>query len=155
MLKLSVFELFARLIPEVLVFIFAAYVFTKTKIEGKQFIISSVLLGICVFTIRMLPINYGVHTILNIIMLTIIACTVIKADIIEGIKSSLLTAIILFALEGINIMILRMLVGENLENIISNPVTKTLCTLPSLIGLLVVVWIYYKQLKRRKKLKDD
>lgn len=154
MLKLTAFEFFVRLIPEVLILIFASYTFSKTKIDGKKYIISVVLLGICVFTIRMLPINYGVHTILNIIALTIIVSNINRIDTIESIKSSIVTTILLFICEGINVIGLNMTVADKLDNIVTNPILKTIYTLPSLIGLLIIVTVYYNNLKEAKKLKN-
>lgn len=153
MLKLSAIELFTRLIPEVLILIFASYAFSKTKIDGKKYVISVIILGMCVFTIRMLPINYGVHTILNIIALTVIVSCINKIDIIAAIKSSLVTAVLLFVSEGINVVLLKLTIGTNkLNEIIENPITKTIYFLPSLFGLAIIVTIYYYYLKKREKL---
>lgn len=154
MLKLSAFEFFARLVPEVLILIFAAYAFSRTKIDWKKYGISAILLGICVFTIRMLPINYGVHTLLNIIALTIIVSNINKIDTIEAIKSSILTTIFLFVCEGLNVLILNIVVGEKLDAIIVDPMLKTVYTMPSLIGLVIIIEVYYNNLKKRRKLKN-
>ena len=124
MLKLTMFEFVIRSIPEVFVFMFAAYAFSKTKIDKKIYILSSLLLAVAVFVIRALPINYGVHTILNISFMTIISNSINKIEIISSVKAAIIMAIILFASEGINVFILKFLLGDRLTMILSNPVLK-------------------------------
>ena len=154
MLKLSVVELFIRLIPEVLVLIFAAYAFSKVKIEREKYIISSILLGICVFSIRMLPINYGVHTILNIIALIIISTSINKIDTIISVRSSIMISILLFICEGINVMVLKAIVGDKLDSIVANSISKAIYFFPSLVLLALIVFSYYNYLRKRNKLKN-
>nr|WP_312292105.1 hypothetical protein [Clostridium chromiireducens] len=72
MLQLTVLEFTIRTIPEALVYIFAAYVFSNKKLDVNKYLISSFLLAIGTFLVRMLPINYGVHTILAIIIQMVI-----------------------------------------------------------------------------------
>lgn len=152
MLKLSVFEFLVRSIPEVLIFMFAIYSFSKTRLNRKRYLLSSLLLGICVFLIRMLPINYGVHTILNIIMITVIACSINKIDKLKAIRSSIIMTIALFVCEGVNVAILSLVYGPELEMLFENSAIKTIYGLPSLVAFGAIVMIYYLYLKKKDKL---
>lgn len=154
MLKLTMFEFVIRSIPEVFVFMFAAYAFSKTKIDKKIYILSSLLLAVAVFVIRALPINYGVHTILNISFMTIISNSINKIEIISSVKAAIIMAIILFASEGINVFILKLLLGDRLTIILSNPILKTIYGLPSLVILASIVIGYYIFLGKRNKLRN-
>ena len=69
MLKLSVVEFVARAVPEAFLFIFAIYTFSHTRINKKRYLLSSLLMTIMIFIIRSLPISYGIHTILSIMVL--------------------------------------------------------------------------------------
>ena len=133
---------------------FAAYAFSKTKIDKKIYILSSLLLAVAVFVIRALPINYGVHTILNISFMTIISNSINKIEIISSVKAAIIMAIILFASEGINVFILKFLLGDRLTMILSNPVLKTIYGLPSLLILASIVIGYYIFLGKRNKLRN-
>lgn len=154
MLKLTAIEIVARLIPEVLLFIFATYAFSSTKINIKRYILSSTALGICVFLIRMLPINYGVHTILNLMVLTIITISINKIDVIRGIRSSIVTSIILFICEGLNMAILHVRFGDSVEQVISNPTFKIIYGIPSLACFAIIVIVYYWYLNKKGRIKD-
>ena len=152
MLKLSMFEFIFRSIPEAFVFMFAIYSFSKTIVDKKKYLLSVILLGMSVFVIRMLPINYGVHTILNIIMTIIITCAISKIDILKSIKASIAMIIILFICEGLNVAILSIIFGSKLEQVLSNTVMKTIYGLPSLALFGIIISVYYMTLKKRDKL---
>lgn len=154
MLGITIAEFFGRLIPEVLILIFASYAFSKTRINQQKYIVSACILGVCVFIIRFLPISYGVHTILNIIALGIITTNINKIDIIGAIKACIITPILLFILEGINVILLRITVADKLDLIVADATLKTIYTIPSLLGFILIVWIYYMKMKKENKLKD-
>lgn len=155
MLKLTAIEIVARLIPEALIFIFATYALSKTKIDIKRYIIASCLLTACIFIIRMLPISYGVHTILNIMVQAIIIIYINKIEIIDAIKCTITTAISLFILEGLNMLLLTFIFDDQVENIMGDPFLKTLSGLPSLVAFAIIIVTYYFYLKKKDRLKND
>lgn len=155
MLSVTVFEFLVRLIPEAFVFIFASYVFSNTKLNVKRYISSSLLLGTCVYTVRMLPINYGVHTILNVIIQTVILISISKIDTILAIKSSIVTTICLFIFEVLNILILSLIFKEQLDTIMLNVELKTLYGLPSLGCFAISALCYYYHVKKKDSIQYD
>lgn len=151
MLRLTLFEFIVRVAPESFIFIFATYAFSNTKLNLKRYIISSLVLSICIYTIRMLPINYGVHTILNIITQTMIVISISKIDIIQAIKSALITTICLLVSESINILVLNLIFKDKLEIIILNLRLKTIYGSPSLVIFAAIVICSYFWKKDRIK----
>lgn len=149
-LHLSFLEFVVRGIPEGILFIFSVYVFSNTKIETKNFIIASLSLSIATFLVRMLPISYGIHTILNIIVLVIIATIIIKVSIIDAIRSGILTAILMFVCEGINMGLIQITHGSDMERIFTDPVLKTVYGIPSLM-IFTIILLVYKFIKFNRK----
>ncbi|MCB2300106.1 hypothetical protein [Clostridium tagluense] len=154
MLKLSLLEVYLRALPESFLVIFAVYAFSKTVINVKRYIISSILYGISVYLIRSLPIQYGVHTILNIIMIIVLTAFLNKIVIIKSIQASIMALILLFICEGINMIIIKYIFKVNVINILSNTSEKILYGIPSLVIFAVTVFTYYFYLDRRKKLNE-
>lgn len=154
MLALTSFELIGRTIPEAFIFIFATYVFSNTKLDAKRYIISSVLLGICIYFVRKLPINYGVHTILNIIIQSSIITAISKIAIVKVIRSAIISALSLFILEAFNILILSLIFKEQLQELMLNPTSKIIYGSPSLICFVVIIVSYY-HVNKRGKIKND
>lgn len=148
MLKLTAFEFILRAIPEGFIFILASYALANRKINMNRYIISSLLASICVYLIRVFPINYGVHTILNFIVQTVILVNINKIDIIPAIKSAIITFIFLFISELLNMLALSYIFKDDLETMLSDEILKTLCGLPSLILFGIFAVCYYKLSKK-------
>ncbi|AVK47994.1 hypothetical protein AXY43_08125 [Clostridium sp. MF28] len=143
MLRLTVFEFIFRLVPEAFVLILAMIALSNVKLNSKRYIISSLLLAVCEYGIRLLPINYGVPTILDIFVMIIIMWSINKADVVLSIKSSLITTIVLFMCEGLNMLLLNIAFRNSLDVIMLNPVLKEIYGLPSLVCFAIITLIYY------------
>ncbi len=150
MLRLTLFEFLVRIIPEAFMLIFALFALCHVKINIKRYVISSIIFGIFEYGVRMLPINYGVNTILGIFVMIIIMDRINKADIILSIKSSLIITIGLFICEWFNVFILNIVFKDKLEAIMMDVVLKTVSGLPSLICFAIVTEIYYFKKGRHK-----
>jgi hypothetical protein len=151
MLTLKAFEFVIRTIPESFLVILGCYVFSNAKFDIKKYIISSILFSIGVYFIRMLPINYGVHTILGIIFINVLLWGINKIEIILAIKSSIIITICLFIIEALNILVLNLIFKENLEYVMSNSMLKTLYGLPTL-GILAGIVLFYRKFSSKDNL---
>lgn len=151
MLKLLPIEFFLRLIPESFILILAAYAFSCKKPEKKLFCISSILLSVATYLIRLLPIHFGVHTIILIVIYVLISVNINKIDIIKSISAGLISSIILFLCEWINVLILTKILKLDIDFIFKPPVSKILYSLPSLVLFsAVVMLVFYINVLRRK-----
>lgn len=154
MLRITLLEFFLRGLPEGFLIIFAVYVFSRTVINIKRYIVSSIILIISIYLIRLLPIQYGVHIILNIIVVIILSVNVSKIGIIKSIQTSLMTVLLEFICEGINVLFIKSIFKVNISYILSVPSLKILYGIPSLFIFASLVAIYYFYVERRKKLEE-
>jgi hypothetical protein len=153
MLSLPIIELFLRLIPEGFLFIFAAYVFSKTTINRNKYILSSILLGTIGYFIRFFPIDYGVHSVLTLILYIVLVTNINKINIVKSIQTGIINMIFLFICEGINVFIIQFIFKRDLNIIFKDPILKTIYGVPSLIIFTLIVGIYYFILHRRTEMK--
>ena len=154
MLKLTLLEVFLRVLPEEFLIIFAVYAFSKTVINVKKYIITSILFVIAVYIIRLLPIQYGVHTILNIIVIIVLTININKISIIKSIQASIMAMILEFICEGINMFIIQHIFKRDIVYVLGIPLLKILYGIPSLLIFAATVFTYYFYLGRRKKLSE-
>lgn len=152
MLKLQPIEFILRAIPESFLVIFAIYIFSKTEINKKKYLVTSIAFSIIIYITRMLPINYGVHMILSVLFLLFIIVSYNKIEVINGIKSIIFTYLVQLVSEAINVFILN-LMNLDLETLFINPIYKTIFGLPSLVITAVIISIFYIINKKRKKFK--
>jgi len=147
MLKLQWIQIFLRLIPEMLLILWGIHVIAGKRINVKVYIFLSIIMGLVVFFVRMLPIYYGVHTFI-IAILTICAMAIIDIPIIKAIYGTILMTLILFLSESINFEILNVL-NINIK-LITNPIRKSVLTCPSLIIMLLsIMAIRYFLIKKK------
>lgn len=154
MLRITLIEFFFRGLPEGFLFMFAVYAFSKTPINIKRYIISSVFFVPTVYLIRLLPIQYGVHTILSIMVINVLAVNTNKISIIKSIQTSLMAVILQYICEGINVFIIQYIFKADIMYLLSDPSLKILYGIPSLLIFAVIVFTYYFYSTRRKKLKE-
>ena len=154
MLRITLLEFLLRGLPEAFLMVFAVYSFSKITVMIKKYIITSMLFVIAVCLIRLLPIQYGVHTILNIIVLIVLTVNINKINIIKSIQASIMVAILEFICEGINMFIIQYIFRLNVKYVLSKPLVKTLYGLPSLLIFAAIVSIYYFRLAKRNKLTE-
>lgn len=154
MLQVSWFEFIVRGFPEALLFVFAVYTFTKTKVNLKKYSFSVILFWIIVYLIRFLPIQYGIHTLLSLIVLIIITNSINKIDVIKSIQAGIITFILGFVSEGLNAFFIQSVLEKDLSIISKDPILKTLYGLPSLVLFGIFTILYFINLKKRKELKN-
>jgi hypothetical protein len=151
LLKATFLEFLIRGIPEGLLFVLAAYTFSKTHIDKKRYLLSSMLLAIIVYLVRLLPIQLGAVTILNIIVLICLSVFINRLEVLKAIRSGIIIMILGFICEGINLFIIQFILKENMEEIFNNPTLKVLYGMPSvLIFGCIVIFFYLKLIKKKR-----
>jgi hypothetical protein len=133
MLKISLLNFFLGGLPETFLSVLGIYSLSKNEIPKKIYFYSSLLQAILIYLARMLPINFGVHTILNIIFLILLSTFIIKIPIIKAIAYALIVFVLLSLSEAINLLILINLFNIDIVSVFSNPVSKSLYGVPYLI----------------------
>nr|WP_205606294.1 hypothetical protein [Clostridium tepidum] len=148
-MKIGVIELLIRLTPESFLLIFIIQAFSDSKINKNKYILSSLLLTLTIYSVRLLPIHYGVHTVLNIIAIVLICTFINKVTPIKAISCSLILSIFLALSEALNLFFIYKIFGENVVEIFENPLKKSITGMPSMIILTITVLFIFKIKNRR------
>ncbi len=150
MLQLSLFELLFRLMPEGFLMCSFMYSFSDKQIlDKKKFIITGLIFGITPYLVRLMPINFGIHTIISIIVYMVVAVNINDIYIIKAISSALIGTLILFVCDFINLLVVVHVFKISVENLLENIFIKTLLGLPSLLLFLIfVVWFHRRSFKK-------
>ncbi|EOR27632.1 hypothetical protein A500_03506 [Clostridium sartagoforme AAU1] len=150
MLKLQPIEFILRTLPEGFLVIFAIYIFSRTNMNKIKYLITSTAFSLIVYFTRMLPINYGVHMILSVLILLFIIIYYNKIEVVAGIKSIILIYLIQLISELLNVLILNIF-KFNLDVLLIDPVYKTILGIPSLIITGIIVLMFYMLSKKKKR----
>ncbi len=153
MLRVTLFEVFIRGLPEGFLSILAAYAFSKRYIDIKRYIVSSIIYVIMIYAIRFLPINFGVHTILNFFVFITLIVNINKINLIDSIRAVITTLIIQFMCEAINMLMIQYIFKADVDYILSKPVLKVIYGIPGILLFAGILISYYVKLLKRKELK--
>lgn len=143
MLESSIVYILIRTFPESLVLVLSGMILLGIGIDIKQLFKKGILLGVTIAIIRILPINFGVHTILAMISFGLINFEISDKDIIKTIITTCAVWIALVLSEGAYVFIATEILKIPINVLMNNKeATGALATLPSLIILLIIVFIF-------------
>lgn len=139
MLRLPLNYILIRTFPESIILVLVGMILLGIKIDSKDLIKKGLLLAIVITFIRMLPINFGVHTILAMIVLQLILYKSANKQLIKSMISTCTIWISLALSEGIYIIIATKVFKIPFGNLTdTTSVYGAMITLPSLIILVLM-----------------
>ncbi len=150
---ISWFDIFLRLIPEGFIIILAGYAVSRTIINAKLYIISSVVLALITYVFKILPISAALPMILSAIVAIILLVYINKIKVIFAVISTIACMILTLLFEGVNIFVLGTLLGIDPDTIFQNTSTilRNVYGLPSLFLFAAIVLTYYLISRRKAK----
>lgn len=132
-------------------FVLGVHAFTKNKIIKSTFIICTVIFMIATYLIRLLPIHFGVHTLLSLILLIFLSLYILKFPIYSCVKATLFSTVILLMTEAVNIVFLNIVFDkQRFLEFMEDPILKSIAGIPGNILFFVVIVILYKYLTKEK-----
>lgn len=151
MLHLTWFEFLVRVIPESFFILLAVQALSKQTIDKKKYIIASLLYAVLVFAVRELPIAFGIHTFINLFGLIVTTSYINKIKIMVSFRSCIITIILLYICELINVFLIQYVLHLDIEKMYSNVYLKALYTLPSLLLIAAIAILFYYLLVVKKR----
>ncbi|OPJ60085.1 hypothetical protein [Clostridium chromiireducens] len=133
MFEMSLIYLIGISVPESLLFVWAFYTLSQTPINIKRFFLSVIVNFTLVCGVRLLPIDFGIHTLLLIAAYIFTNILINKINLITSILVTISVIIIQFISEFIDLFIIGHILKYNMEYILSNHVAKVLSGLPAFI----------------------
>jgi len=131
-------------VPESLVLYYMVLALTKKKESPLVVIILSLLTSIFSFSIRTMPVRFGIHTISQIVLMNIFLNLFFRLRWHTAAVVMVLSSVFLGLAEGISVPLLARIFNLNLEQVISDPLLRILFTLPHLVLLAVLAYIISK-----------
>ena len=124
------------------------------KIRPLPFLISSIVFAVATFLVRTLGrFNFGVHTMLILLIVNLICILFLKIDVKHSVLGSLMVTIIVLAGEMINLAVLMLFLDQSQINAqMSQPLFKAWAAVPGnvLLGAIVTI-AYIKRVIKGKK----
>lgn len=154
MLSKIIITMIFRAIPEGFIHIYAMYAMACVKIDKKKYLLSSMLLAGIMILVSNLPISYGINSILIVMAMISLAVMMNGLRTSYCISIAIMNMIIQFLAEGINIIFIQKVLQMDMTKIMSDPISKVLYGVPSLVFFGGTIFIVAKMNKKRQRNKD-
>ena len=127
-----------------IIFVFCLYVLSGKKVNRRNFLSTSVVFMLGTLLIRALPIHFGVHTLICMLLLILLGNKMLALSIYTAVKASLFSLIILLSLESLNVFLFTLIFGyQRFDALMGNRWTKNLLGLVVNLGFLLTVTVIY------------
>lgn len=147
-MQISVFSLIFQGIPENIGLITLAFVLAGAELNWKKLFLLGSTLALTAFFIRMLPITFGIHTIVLICLLVFFVTNFSEANLTTAIMSALISFICLVVFEITTHMTAFKIFQIPMEVVTNNQMLKLLVGMPQVILLFLSSIIIRKYRKR-------
>jgi hypothetical protein len=136
-------------IPECLATASLALVLAERQLEVKKILFVGMVQAVVVFGVRLLPLTFGVHTIILIIALAAIVHLATKANLSKCLLFALVALMTLMIAESVAIGVIVYAMGFDLEHIFSSTWLRIIGGWPQIMITFLVAFAIGKRLKRR------
>ena len=152
-LKIIIIEFLLRGIPEAMMLNLGLYTFANMVVNKRQFFVGVLMVAALQIPIMLLPITYGLHTPIIMIVIIILFQKIHKVDMMVATRCGIISITIEMICEIINIGVIKLFSNRALSEIFSNPIHKVIYELPSVILSNIILIGIYIWLKKQQKLK--
>lgn len=151
LLGIIVFEYILGYALQAFAYLLGVHAFMRRKLVVKEYIIVGSIFTVGSILMRHLPISFGVHTILNIVLLFIISITLLKMPVYTSARSILFVTVLLLIAEIASVLIMRGILGqETFSHHMSIRLDKAVMGIPATFAFTIFTVIAYRLLTKAK-----
>lgn len=148
-MKLPFLVLLMQGIPEEISLVTLAFVIAKADLNWKKIVFGGAFLACSMYVIRLLPISFGVHTIVLILLLIIFVKVLGQIqDLSKAILACLISILVLITTEIIILTALMSFLGISEQEFLNNVTLRILLTLPQVFVMFFLAFVIYKVRKK-------
>lgn len=132
--------------PEsVLIFVYSLRLINK-KINWSLVFLASALSVTASYFIRLLPLPYGIHTLLGVLIILVILISLFNLDVKQAFFLSLISMCTLVALENIVLRLVQLYYNLTIRDILElTPITRAMIGYPHLLIWLIIIELIKKK----------
>ncbi|MBS4025536.1 MAG: hypothetical protein KGZ96_07650 [Clostridia bacterium] len=131
-----------------------ALVLAERKLEIKKVLFVGMALAVIVFGVRLLPLTFGVHTIIFIIALAALLNMATKANLSKCLLFALIAEIALIITEMAVVGVILYFIGLDFDYILSNSFLRIIVGWPQIIIVLLIALGINKRLNKTNSLSE-
>ncbi len=154
-MELPILQWLLQGIPECLANITLALALVGEKLEIRKIAPLGIIQAVFLYAVRLLPLTFGVHSILSMFALALLLHFFIKVRFSRSLLSALIVVITLAAAETVVFSLILYLTGLSYEQLAGNVFVYIVGGWPQIILLLLLALLIDKWQRRRRNLGKD
>ncbi|NHM27399.1 hypothetical protein G7K71_10460 [Desulfofundulus sp. TPOSR] len=148
--KMPLVALILQSIPESIIILTLGLTLMGIELKWQRIIPAAVLSSVASYFVRELPIPYGVHTLIGILVITLLVVVFFKTSFPVAINVAMIGIAILATVEMLILPILIFLMGKTINEIWESLTLRIFLAIPELIVLtLITFWCVRKKVTLR------
>ena len=120
------------------------FLLTNTRLHWRRIVISGIILGLCIYIVRLLPIHYGVHTLILLILIIGLNVSISKINLFNSIIYGLFICVMMYIIELLYYLMYVKVIGLDESTIVGVNIISTLVSLPPILTSLLVFFLISK-----------
>lgn len=151
MINIPFIALIFQGIPEEIAVVTLAFVIARVSLRWSLIILIGAVLGVTAYLVRLLPIPFGVHTIVLLILLFLSLLILGKADPSSSLLASFLSYLALAVTEFLCLSLIMPICGVTPRTLLIDPVKRILLGEPSVLLIFLISYVTYLAMKTTKR----
>jgi len=154
LLEIIIFEYLLGYCLQGFTFVLGVFAFNRRKIVLKTYVLTSLLVTIVIYCVRLLPISFGVHTIIIMLFLILTCIIILKMPAYTTIWSAVLIIVLCLISEMAVIAVMILSLGkEKFESMMLVPLDKAIigCAAEVLFAILIALTYFILNNSQKKK----
>lgn len=140
--KVIMFEFVLGYMLQGFAIVLGIYTFNRQEIILKDYIMASGLVMMISCLVRLLPISFGVHTIINMLLLFIICILLLRMPMYTTLRSMSFVTILLLLFELADVAVISALLGtERFERLMQEPLHRSMIGVPANVFFMTFVML--------------
>jgi len=140
-MSISTLSFVFHTIPEAIAIVFLTLVLLKERSSWGIILLLGISQAVAVYCIRFLPLEFGVHTVILMLVLTVLIACVFKIQFVKVLVPVIATFIVLISFEVAVISIVMSAVDINLDMLAANDLLRIAVLTPQWILLFLTGFI--------------
>ena len=154
-MKLSILQWLLQGIPESLALVTLALTLAGEKLEMRRIALLGIAHAVIIFAIRLLPLTFGVHSILSLFTIALLLNLFLKVRFSRSLLSALIVMIALAIFETVSFSLLLHLTGLSYEQLAENILVYIVGGWPQVILLFLLALAVNRWQRGRRALKEE
>ncbi|KPU44536.1 hypothetical protein OXPF_16190 [Oxobacter pfennigii] len=156
-MKFIWYTVLIRALPEAIGMNLLILAFVKEKTNMKNLMLSSSICGLVAFILRMLPLRFGIHSLLVLIIQAFVMNIVYKIKMQKLFKGTIVCLVALAGFEMITLLAMEYIFKIDPQAVYSNGLSTIISGIPSILMLYALAYIIWKinSAKESRRLNKD